>query len=101
MKGRNNGSSVEGHSTMSMKAKGAANRAKCAGKKLLNRVGNKMRGMKKTLMKGKILGSKVGKGFKCVKGVLSKGVPVLSKVAKMGIFLGKMGRKKRGSEEEV
>ena len=54
VKGRNNGSSVGDHSTMSMKAKGAANRAKSAGKNLVNRVGNKMRGMKKTLMKGKI-----------------------------------------------
>ena len=48
VKGRNNGSSVGDPSTMSMKAKGAANRAKSAGKKLIDRVGNKMRGMKKT-----------------------------------------------------
>ena len=101
VKGRNNGSSVGDHSPMSMKAKGAVNRAKGAGKKLLNRVGDKMRGMKKTRMKGKNLGSKVGKGLKRVKGVLSKGVPVLSKVAKMGVFLGKIGRKKRAIEEEM
>ena len=43
----------------------------------------------------------MGKGFKRVKGVLTKGVPVLSKVAKMGIFLGKLGRKRRGIEKEM
>ena len=68
--GRKNGSAVEGHSTMSMKAKGVANRAKSAGKKLYNRVGSKMRGMKNTLMKGKNIGSKMGKGFKHAKGVM-------------------------------
>ena len=36
-----------------------------------------------------------------MKGVLSKGVPVFSKVAKMGVFLGKIGRRKRGMEEEM
>ena len=43
----------------------------------------------------------MGKGFKRVKGVMSKGVPVLFKMAKMGILLGKVGRRKRGSEEEM
>ena len=84
---------------MSMKAKGAANRAKSAGKNLVNQVGNKMRGMKKTPMKGKNLGSKVGKGFKRVKGVLTKGVPVLSKVANDGYFSGETGAKKARNRE--
>ena len=85
---------------MSMKVKGAAGRAKSAGKNLYNRAGNKMRGMKKTLMKGKNIGSKVGKGFKRVKGVMSKGMPILAKVGKAGILLGKIGRKKREMEEK-
>ena len=108
VKGRNNGSSVGDQSTMSMKVKGAANRAKGAGKNLLKRIGGKMRGMKNTLMKGKNLGSKVGKGVKGVKRVLFKGVsvgkigvPVIQKVAKMGLFLGKLGRKKRALGEEI
>ena len=98
--GRKNGSAVEGQNTLSMKVKGAANRAKNAGKNLYNRAGNKMRGMKKTLMKGKNIGSKLGKGFKRVKGVMSKGMPILSKVGKVGILLGKVGRKKREMEEK-
>ena len=52
-----------------------------------------MRGMKNTLMKGKNIGSKMGKGFKRVKGVMSKRMPILSKVGKVGILLGKVGRK--------
>ena len=100
-KGRNDESSVGDQSTMSMKAKGAINRAKGAGKKVFNRVGDKMRGMKNTVMKGKKLGKKVGKGLKRMKGVLSKGVPALSKVAKIGGLLGKIGRKKRAMEEEM
>ena len=91
---------MEGQNTLSMKVKGAANRAKNAGKNLYNRAGNKMRGMKKTLMKGKNIGSKMGKGFKRVKGVMSKGMPILSKVGKVGILLGKVGRKKREMEEK-
>ena len=50
IKGRNDESSVGDQSTMSMKAKGAAARAKGAGKNFVHRVGDKMRGMKKTLM---------------------------------------------------
>ena len=50
-------------------------------------------------MKGKNIVSKMGKGFKRVKGVMSKGVPILSKVGKVGILLGKIGRKKREMEE--
>ena len=103
VRGRNNGSSVGDQSTMSMKAKGAANRAKGAGKNLLKRIGGKMRGMKNAVMKGK-----VGKGVKGVKRVLSKGVkmgkigvPMVQKVAKMGLYLGKIGRKKRAIEEEI
>ena len=88
---------------MSMKAKGAANRAKGAGKNLLKQIGGKMRGMKNAVMKGK-----VGKGVKGVKRVLSKGVkmgkigvPMVQKVAKMGMILGKIGRKRRAMEEEI
>ena len=69
VRGRNNGSSVGDQSTMSMKAKGAANRAKGAahrakgaGKNLLKRIGGKMRGMKNAVAKGKL-----GKGVKGVK----------------------------------
>ena len=103
VKGRNNGSSVGDQSTMSMKAKGAANRAKGAGKNLLKRIGGKMWGMKNAVMKGK-----VGKGVKGVKRALSKGVkmgkigvPMVQKVAKMGMILGKIGRKRRAMEEEI
>ena len=88
---------------MSMKAKGAANRAKGAGKKLLERIGGKMRGMKKAVAEGKL-----GKGVKGVKRVLSKGlkvgkigVPMVQKVAKVGMTLGKIGRKRRAMKEEI
>ena len=77
VRGRKNGSAVEGHNTLSAKAKGATNRAKNPGKKLSNRVSSKMRGMKNTLMKGKNVGRKIGKGFKRAKGVVSKGMPIL------------------------
>ena len=72
VKGRNNGSSVGDQSTMSMKAKGAINRAKGAGKKLFNRVGDKMRGMKKTLMKGKKFGEQGGQGIEAGEGSAEK-----------------------------
>ena len=62
-----------------------------------------MRGMKNAVMKGK-----VGKGVKGVKRVLSKGVkmgkigvPMVQKVAKLGMILGKIGRKRRAMEEEI
>ena len=42
-------------------------------------------------MKGKNVGRKIGKGFKRAKGVVSKGMPILTKVAKMGTLLGKIG----------
>ena len=110
VRGRNNGSSVGDQSTMSMKAKGAANRAKGAahrakgaGKNLLKRIGGKMRGMKNAVAKGKL-----GKGVKGVKNVLSKGmkmgkvgVPMVQKVAKVGMILGRIGRKRRSSKEEI
>ena len=73
-------------------------RAKMAGKGFYQRAGDKFRG---TLMKGKKAGSKVGKGFKRVKGVLSKGVPILKKVGKVGMFLGKIGRRKRDVLEKL
>ena len=38
-----------------------------------------------------MLVKKIGKGFKCAKGVVSKGLPILTKVAKMGTLLGKIG----------
>ena len=84
-----------------MKMKNAANRPKMAGKGLYHRAGDKVRGMKKTLMKGKNAGSKIGKGFKRVKGVLSKGVPILKKMGKVGILFGKIGRRKRGVVESL
>ena len=80
------------------------------------RVANKMRGMKNSLMKGKNVGRKIGKGFKRAKGVVSKGLPIISKVAKMGTLLGKIGligggqvwqihklvmRKRRGIKEKM
>ena len=96
-------------STMSMKAKGAvkrvkgaASRAKGAGKNLLKRIGGKMRGMKNAVVKGKL-----GKGVKGVKNVFSKGlkvgkigVPMVQKVAKVGMILGRLGRKRRSSDDE-
>ena len=91
---------MEDQNTMTMKVKNAGNRAKMAGKGLYHRAGEKVRGMKKTLMKGKNAGSKIGKGFKRVKGVLSKGVPILKKVGKVGILFGKIGRKKQGVPED-
>ena len=98
VQGRRNGSGVEDQSTMTMKMKNAGDRAKMAGKGFYQRAGDKFRG---TLMKGKKAGSKVGKGFKRVKGVLSKGVPILKKVGKVGMFLGKIGRRKRDVPEEL
>ena len=89
VRGRKDGSGVEDQNTMTMKVKNAGNRAKMAGKGLYHRAGEKVRGMKKTLMKGKNAGSKIGKGFKRVKGVLSKGVPILKKVGKLGFCLEK------------
>ena len=44
------------------------------------RVANKVRGMKKKIMRGKSVGKKIGKGLK-----------KLSKVAKMGTLFGKIG----------
>ena len=62
-----------------------------------------MRGMKKAVAKGKL-----GKEVKGVKRVLSKGlkvgklgVPMVQKVAKVGMILGKIGRKRRAMEEEI
>ena len=57
---------------------------------------NKVRGMKKTIMRGKNVGKKIGKGLKSAKGAvkgvkktISKGVPLLSLVAKMDTLFGK------------
>ena len=70
VRGKKDGSVTEDQSTITMKMKNAGNRAKMAGKGLYHRAGDKVCGMKKTLMKGKNVGSKIGKGFKRVKGVL-------------------------------
>ena len=104
--GRKNGSVADGQNTVAAKAKGAVSRVKNAGKKLSNRVSssgkrvvknmighagrvaNKVRGMKKTIMRGKNVGKKIGKGLKRAKGVVSKGLPLLTKVAKMGTLFG-------------
>ena len=43
----------------------------------------------------------MGKGLKGVKGVLKKGIPILKKVGKVGMFLGKIGRRKRDVPEEL
>ena len=88
---KKDGSGVEDQNTMTMKMKNAGGRAKMAGKGFYQRAGDKFRG---TLAKGKKAGSKVGKGLKGVKGVLKKGIPILKKVGKVGMFLGKIGRRK-------
>ena len=58
---KKDGSVTEDQSTITMKMKNAGNRAKMAGKGLYHRAGDKVRGMKKTLMKGRMLAARLEK----------------------------------------